>query len=159
MVIDNNKAVGIHYTLRNPEGIVLDSSEGKDPLYYLHGHGNLIPGMENGLVGKSAGDRFKIVVDPENGYGLKDSNLISVVPLSAFGGHTPTIGERFEAGHGDQRYIIEVKAIDDNGVTVDGNHPLAGVELHFDVEVVSIREALDDELAHGHIHGPGGHHH
>ena len=159
MNIAHNRAVAIHYTLRNTDGIVLDSSEGKEPLHYLHGHGNLIPGMENGLTGKSAGDQLKIVVTPENGYGIRDEGLITVVPESAFGGHSPSIGDRFQAGHGDERYVIEVTAIGPEGITVDGNHPLAGVELHFDVEVITVREASEDEIAHGHVHGPGGHHH
>lgn len=159
MTITLNSAASIHYTLRNGAGEILDSSQGKQPLHYLHGHGNLIPGMEAGLLGKSVGDTFKIVVSPEDGYGLRDEGLVTVVPLSAFGGHTPTIGERFQAGHGEERYVIEVTAVTDEGITVDGNHPLAGEVLHFDVEVVTVREATPDEISHGHIHGPGGHHH
>ena len=159
MVISTNSAASIHYTLKNSAGEILDSSEGKQPLYYLHGHGNLIPGMEAGLLGKSVGDKFKISVAPDEGYGLRDEGLVTTVPVSAFGGHTPSIGEKFQAGHGEERYVIEVKAITSDGITVDANHPLAGEVLHFDVEVVSVREATEDEIAHGHIHGPGGHHH
>lgn len=159
MQITQNVAAAIHYTLRNKAGQIIDSSEGKDPLHYLHGHGNLILGMESGLEGKSMGDKFNIVVAPEQGYGLLDDGLITTVPHTAFGEHQPTIGDRFQAGHGDERYVVEVTAITENGITVNGNHPLAGEELHFEVEVISVRIATDDEIAHGHIHGPGGHSH
>jgi FKBP-type peptidyl-prolyl cis-trans isomerase SlyD len=159
MKITREKVVAIHYTLRNPEGNVLDSSEGRDPLYYLHGFGNLIPGMEAGLEGKEAGAKFNIQVSPENGYGVKDESLIQEVPLEAFGGQVPQVGQQFQAGNDHQRYIVTVKAVSDKTVTVDANHALAGVELHFDVEVMEVRDASQEEIAHGHVHGPHGHHH
>lgn len=159
MKITREKVVAIHYTLRNPEGQVLDSSDGREPLYYLHGFGNLIPGMEEGLEGKTKGDKLQIKVSPDKGYGELDEALIQEVPMEAFGGNKPQVGQQFQAGNDHQRYIVTVKAVSDTTVTVDANHALAGVELHFDVEVMDVRDASQEEITHGHVHGPGGHHH
>ncbi len=156
MQISKNKVASIHYTLTNNEGNTLDSSAGKDPLVYIHGNGNLIPGMENGLEGKSKGDKFIIKVSPENGYGVKSDELMQHVPRSAFGDQKIDVGMQFQTNQGQ---VVTITKIGLDSVTVDANHPLAGVELNFDVEVMEIREATADELAHGHVHGPGGHHH
>ncbi|HEY8403973.1 MAG TPA: peptidylprolyl isomerase [Flavobacteriales bacterium] len=160
MQITKDKVVAIHYTLRNNAGIVIDTSEGKDPLYYLHGNGNLIPGMEEGLEGKSKGDKFELKISPEKGYGHRNLDAIQQVPLAAFNGAEVRVGMQFQAS-GDQGYpiIVTVTAVEGDTVTVDANHPLAGEELNFNVEVMEVREATSDELAHGHVHGPGGHHH
>ena len=156
MQISKNKVTSIHYTLTDNEGNTLDSSSGKEPLVYIHGNGNLIPGMENGLEGKSKGDKFNIKVSPENGYGVKSDELMQQVPRIAFGDQKIDVGMQFQTSQGQ---VVTITKIGLDSVTVDANHPLAGVELNFDVEVTEIREASADELAHGHVHGPGGHEH
>lgn len=159
MKVSVNKVVSIHYTLTDNAGTVLDSSSGKDPLFYIQGLGHLIPGMEEGLEGRTAGEKLQLTISPDKGYGVRNNELVQQVPMSAFGGQMVSPGMQFEAGAGDQRFIVTVTEINNDTVTIDGNHPLAGVELNFDVEVMEVREATEDELAHGHVHGPGGHHH
>lgn len=159
MKVGHHKVVSIHYTLTDNSGNVLDSSAGRDPLVYLQGVGQLIPGMEEGLEGKGAGEKMQLKISPEKGYGLHDANLVQQVPLSAFGGQDVKPGMQFEAGNEMQRFIVTVKEVGAETVTVDGNHPLAGVELNFDVELLEVREATEEEISHGHVHGAGGHHH
>jgi FKBP-type peptidyl-prolyl cis-trans isomerase SlyD len=159
MQITSEKVVAIHYTLKDNTGNTLDSSEGKQPLHYLHGFGNLIPGMEEGLEGKVVGDSFQVVISPEKGYGVRNEEYVQQVSVEAFGGTAPQVGMQFQAGNDEGRYIVTVAAIEGDMVTVDANHPLAGTELHFSVEVVEVREATADEIAHGHAHGPGGENH
>lgn len=159
MQITKEKVVAIHYTLRDNAGTVIDSSSGKDPLYYLQGFGNLIPGMEEGLEGKVKGDKFEIKVSPEKGYGVRDENQVQEVPMAAFGGNPVKEGMQFQAGGQDGGFVVTVTKIEGETVTVDANHPLAGVELNFDVEVMEVRDASAEEIAHGHVHGPGGHQH
>lgn len=156
MKITAHKVAAIHYTLRDPEGNVLDSSQGHDPLYYIHGIGNLIPGMEAGLEGKAKGDKFQIKVAPADGYGEKSEEMIQKVPRAAFGDQEIKPGMKFSTNHGE---VVTVTHVGLEEITIDANHPLAGVELHFDVEVMEVRDASDEELDHGHVHGPGGHHH
>ncbi len=159
MQISHEKVAAIHYTLRDNNGKVLDSSEGKDPLYYLHGFGNLIPGMEEGLEGKAVGDKFEIKVSPEKGYGVRNDAAVQAVPREAFGDAVVNVGMQFRAGNENGQYIVTVVEVGEETVTVDGNHPLAGVELHFNVEVMEVRDASAEEIAHGHVHGPHGHNH
>ena len=156
MQITKNKVASIHYTLRDNEGTIIDSSEGRDPLHYLHGAGNLIPGMEEGLEGKAQGQKLNLKIEPEKGYGEKDENLVQKVPLSAFGDQEVKPGMRFSTNQGG---VVTVTDISPDSVTVDGNHPLAGVPLNFDVEIVEVRNATDEEISHGHVHGQGGHQH
>ncbi len=156
MQISKHKVASIHYTLTDNDGNVLDSSSGREPLVYIQGIGNLIPGMEEGLEGKSAGDKFNIKVSPEKGYGVKDEALQQSVPRSAFGDQDVRVGMQFQTNQGG---IVTVTKVGLSDITVDANHPLAGVELNFDVEVLDIRLATQEELDHGHVHGPGGHHH
>ena len=156
MQISKNKVAGIHYTLTDNSGNILDSSKGRDPLYYIQGIGNLILGMEEGLEGKKKGDKFQIKVSPEKGYGVKDPNLMQQVPITAFGGQEVKAGMKFSTNQG---HVVTVTEVSTETVTVDANHELAGVELNFDVEVMEVREATADEISHGHVHGPGGHHH
>lgn len=156
MKITNNKVAAIHYTLRDNQGNVLDTSEGQEPLYYIHGIGNLIPGMEKGLEGKEKGNKFQIKVSPAEGYGEKSDEMIQKVPRAAFGDQEIKPGMKFSTQHGE---VVTVTHVGLEDITIDANHPLAGVELNFDVEVMDVREASADELAHGHVHGPGGHHH
>ncbi|MBU3663427.1 MAG: peptidylprolyl isomerase [Bacteroidetes bacterium] len=159
MQISANKVVSIHYTLTNNEGDVLDTSSGGEPLNYIQGIGALIQGMEEGLEGKSLGDKLQLKIAPEKGYGALQMEMIQQVPISAFGGQMVSPGMQFEAGSEEQRFLVTVKEVSDEFVIIDGNHPLAGVELNFDVEVLEVREATEEELAHGHVYGPGGHHH
>jgi FKBP-type peptidyl-prolyl cis-trans isomerase SlyD len=156
MQITKNKVAAIHYTLRDNEGTIIDSSEGREPLNYLHGAGNLIAGMEEGLEGKSKGDKFELKIEPAKGYGELDENLVQKVPRSAFGDQDVKQGMRFSTNQGG---VVTVTNVGLDSITVDGNHPLAGVELNFAVEVMEVRDASSEELSHGHVHGPGGHHH
>jgi FKBP-type peptidyl-prolyl cis-trans isomerase SlyD len=156
MQITKNKVAAIHYTLRDNEGTVIDTSDGREPLYYLHGAGNLIIGMEEGLEGKTTGDKFSLKITPEKGYGELDSTMVQKVPRSAFGSQEVKPGMKFSTNQGG---VVTVKDVGLESVTVDANHPLAGVTLNFDVEIMEVRNATPEELAHGHVHGPGGHHH
>ena len=160
MQIAADKVVTIHYTLKNAEGQVLDSSEGGDPLAYIHGNGNIIPGLEEALEGKVAGDKLQVEVQPEKAYGVHDPELIQNVPKRAFQGVGQVqAGMRFTAQteHGP-RQVVVTRVVGDM-VTVDGNHPLAGQTLNFAVEIAEVRDPTEEELSHGHVHGPGGHHH
>ncbi len=156
MQITKNTVAAIHYTLRDNEGNVIDTSSGREPLNYLHGAGNLIAGMEEGLEGKSKGDKFQLKIEPANGYGEKDPAMVQQVPRSAFGDQDVRPGMKFSTNHGN---VVTVTHVGLESVTVDANHELAGVELNFDVEVMEVRNATNEEISHGHVHGPGGHHH
>lgn len=159
MQIGKEKVVTIDYTLTDDKGEVLDSSQGQEPLTYIHGSGTIIPGLESALEGKTAGDNLKIKVVPEQGYGERDEDLVQAVPRGRFPGGDVTVGMRFHAQGSGGSQVVTVVAVDDANVTVDANHPLAGVTLSFDVDVREVREATADELSHGHVHGEGGHQH
>ena len=160
MTITQNKVVSMHYTVKNDAGDVIDSSAGKDPLLYMQGHRNIIPGLEAALEGKTAGDKIQASIEPSQGYGEVIEELIQQVPRAAFEGvETLEVGMNFQAQSEQGPVTVVITKVEDEAITVDGNHPLAGQTLHFDVEVVDIREATDEELAHGHAHGAGGHHH
>jgi len=161
MKIEKGKVASIEYTLRNESNVVIDSSEGRAPLVYLHGYRNLIAGMENALEAKVAGDAFTIRLKPEEGYGAYDDDLKQKLPRSVFDGvESIENGMQFQMQSEDGRQaVVRVVDMDAESVTVDGNHPLAGQVLNFAVKVVSVRSASVEELAHGHVHGPGGHHH
>jgi FKBP-type peptidyl-prolyl cis-trans isomerase SlyD len=161
MQISTNSVVLIDYTLTNDQGTVIDTSSGREPLAYLQGHQNIISGLESALEGKSAGDRVQVSIAPADGYGERDESLSQAVPRQMFeDADQVTVGMQFhtltEQGH---QQVVTVTAVDAEHVTVDANHPLAGETLNFDVTVVEVREALPEELEHGHVHGPGGHHH
>lgn len=160
MQIKENSVVNIHYTLTNDAGEVLDSSSGKEPLMYMHGHNNLIPGLEDQLAGKKAGDQFNADVEAEDAYGLHHEEAIQQIPLSALA-NIPNleIGMQLQASTDQGPVAVRVAEINDDHVVLDGNHPLAGERLHFAVEVVSVRDATPSELEHGHAHGGDGHHH
>lgn len=161
MQIADNAVVAIDYTLRNDEGEVLDSSEGAQPLVYLHGAGNIIPGLEQALVGKQAGDELKASIEPEDAYGEYSVELVATLNRSMFEGVDELqVGMQFHASAPDGgMQVVTIRDLDGDQVTVDGNHPLAGQRLNFEVKVVSVRAASDEEVAHGHVHGEGGHHH
>lgn len=154
LLIGDNLVVSVHYKLTDDDANVLDSSEGSEPLAYLHGAGNIIPGLENALVGKVAGDSLKVRVEPAEGYGEIVPELIETVDIAAFQGvDSVEPGMAFEAQAPDgsvQRIVV--KAVEGNDVTIDANHPLAGVTLNFDIEIVGVREATEEEIAHGHVH-------
>lgn len=161
MQVAENTVVSIHYTLTNNAGETLDSSvERGEPLAYLHGHGNIIPGLENALLGKAAGDKMDVTVAPEEGYGERHDQLIQQVPRTAFEGvDTLEPGMQFQAETGMGPRLFTITEVGGEEVTVDGNHPLAGETLNFAVEITDVREASAEELEHGHVHGPGGHEH
>lgn len=160
MQIVQDKVVLIHYTLTDEAGKVLDSSSGGAPLAYLHGKGNIIPGLEKALEGKAAGDKLNVKLEASEGYGERDEELVQQVPRRQFGGAQVQPGMQFRAQTSQgQTRVVTVTGIAGDMVTVDGNHPLAGENLTFDVEVTEVRDASDEELEHGHVHGPGGHHH
>ena len=153
MKIQNNSAVSFHYTLTDDDGIRIDSSEGQEPLGYLHGAGNIIPGLEKALEGKTIGDSLTVAVTAAEGYGEVQKELIQEVPKEAFQGiDTIEVGMQFEAQTG-QGGTVPVTVIDvtDDLVTVDGNHPLAGKNLNFDVSIEDVREATEEEIANGHV--------
>lgn len=160
MHIEKNRVVTLHYTLRDDQGSVIDSSSGRGPLSYLHGKGNIIPGLEQALAGKAAGDKLDVTVAPAQGYGLRDERLVQIVPRHKFGevaGLSPGMQVRATGAQGPR--LVTVVRVDRDFVTVDGNHPLAGRTLHFSVEVAEVRKATHEEVSHGHVHGPGGHRH
>lgn len=160
MHIAKHKVVSINYTLTDHTDTVLDSSAGGDPLVYIQGLGQLIPGLESALAGKAAGDALKVTIAPQDAYGPRNEALKQVVPRDRFeSGADIHVGMRFQSPTDHGVEIVTVTHVDDQNVTVDANHPLAGVTLKFDVEVVAVRDATADELSHGHVHGPGGHHH
>jgi len=149
-----NKVVSIHYTLTDEQGTTLDSSEGREPLSYLHGSGNIIPGLEKALEGKTAGEKLNVKVSAEDGYGERNEELVQQVPMEAFQGvDNVEPGMQFEAQAPDGNVLrVTVTEIGEEQVTVDANHPLAGHELNFDVEVAEVREPTQEELDHGHVH-------
>jgi len=159
MQITDKTAVSIHYTLTNDVGEQLDSSRGEEPLVYLHGAGNIISGLEAALTGKSVGDKFDVSIPPAEAYGELVPDMVQVVSRKMFEGMDVEVGMQFHADVSHGAGIITVTDINGDDVTIDGNHPLAGETLNFAVEVVDVRPATADELAHGHIHGAGGHHH
>ena len=165
MQIAKDTVVSFNYRLQDGEGQLLDESPEDQPLVYLHGHGGLIPGMENALDGREAGDSFSCEIPPEEGYGQHDPGLDLEIPLDQFSAEDqPHLqpGVRFQGPHPaqpDQPVIYQVHERNDDSVRVSGNHPLAGVTLHFEVSITEVRAATAEEIEHGHVHGPGGHHH
>ena len=154
MSIKHNSAVSFHYTLTDDNGQQLDSSDGREPLAYLHGAGNIIPGLENALVGKTTGEKVSVTVQPEDAYGEINPEMIQIVPREAFEGIDDIqAGMQFQASGPDgQTQVVTIKAVGEEGVTVDGNHPLAGQVLNFDVSIEEVRDATEEEIAHGHVH-------
>ncbi len=150
MTITKDSVVSIEYTLTDDEKEVLDSSDGMGPLEYLHGHNNLIPGLERELEGKSAGDAFKVSIKPEEGYGVYHDELVVKVDRNQFPDDAAIeVGMQFEAGGPNGSQVVTVTSVEADKVTVDANHPLAGETLHFDVKVISVRAATEDEKQNG----------
>lgn len=160
MEITADRVVLIHYTLKDDAGAVLDSSAGGEPLAYIQGHGNLVAGLEKALEGKEDGNTVAVAVAPADGYGVHDAKLIQRVPKRSLqGAGEIKKGMQFQARTEDGMRLFTVAGVVGDMVTLDGNHPLADQTLHFDVEIVQVREATSEELEHGHVHGAGGHHH
>ena len=157
MKIAKNTVVSFDYTLKNDNGDVLDSSEGGQPLAYLHGAGNIIPGLEQALDGRQAGDAFQVSIEAADAYGDVDEELTQVVPRNLFQGVDQIeVGMQFQAQTAEGVQVVRIAAVDGDDVTIDANHPLAGERLHFDVNVAEVREASSEELEHGHVHVEGG---
>ncbi len=152
--------VSMHYTLTDDSGDVLDSSRGGEPFSYLHGHNNIIPGLEKALEGTEAGFKSKVTVAPAEGYGEKNAEAVFEAPREHFPPDMKLeIGARVYADGPNGPITLTVVKLTESGAVLDANHPLAGKTLHFDVEITTVRSATAEELAHGHVHGEGGHHH
>lgn len=158
MIITKNSAVFLNYTTTDKEGNTLDKSPENQPFGYLHGHENIVPGLEKQLEGKSAGDTLTAVVAPDEAYGEYFEHGVQQISREYFQGvDNIQVGMQFNSQADDGQIMqVIVKAVDDDTITVDANHPLAGKQLTFDVEVVSVRSATEEEITHGHIHGEGG---
>lgn len=153
MKIEKDKVVMFHYALVNAEGEVLDGSRGGQPLPYLHGHSNIVPGLEKALEGREVGDKFKVTLTPDEGYGQRDEEKVQLIDRKSFADFSELeegMVCQMEDDNGELQ-LVAITKIDAEEVTVDGNHPFAGIELNFDVEVMDIREATADELAAGRI--------
>ena len=161
MKVGKDKVVLMHYTLKNDAGDVIDSSDGADPLPFLQGHGNIIPGLESALEGSKVGDKLDVSIKPEEGYGERMKDAIQEIPSSALKGVDEVkVGMQLQSQDKDgNAFLVTVTKIEDDKITVDGNHPLAGQTLHFSVSIESIRKAEAEELSHGHVHADGQHNH
>ncbi len=160
MQIEDKKIVVINYTLSSDEGEMLDQSD-DGSFAYLHGADNIVAGLESALTGKTVGDSLNIKVLPADGYGERNDEMVQVVGKEMFETDAELeVGTQFhaEGPEGDQ-IMITVAEIDGDDITIDGNHPLAGVNLNFDVSIIEVRDASEEEISHGHVHGPDGHHH
>lgn len=159
--VSDNKVVTMHYTLRDDAGETIDSSQGHEPLEYLHGAGNIVPGLEKALAGRAVGDKLTVRVEAAEGYGERDERGVQRVARKQLPPDMPLkpgiqLGAR---GPDGQMVPVWLKAVEGDQVVLDFNHPLAGATLHFEVELVGLREATLEELSHGHAHGAHGHHH
>ena len=159
-VSKNARVVSIHYTLTDDQGAVLDSSQGSEALQYLEGAGNVIPGLEQEVGRMSRGEKKKVKIPAAQAYGEKRDDMVLEVPRTQFPADmTLKVGDRFRGGAESHAPMFTVMAVNGDNITLDGNHPLAGKDLNFDVEVTEMRDATAEELSHGHAHGPHGHHH
>lgn len=159
-IVAKDLVVKIAYTLRSSDGEVLDSATEDDALYYLHGHGNLLPKFEEHLNGAKPGDDVAFKLSPEEGYGDKLEDPVQRIDREMLqGDFEPEVGMQIVADFGDGPRVFEIQTVTQEYIEIDLNHPLAGEELHFEVKVLAIREAHPTELEHGHAHGDGDHHH
>ncbi|CDH04693.1 peptidylprolyl isomerase [Xenorhabdus bovienii] len=157
MKVAQDLVVSLAYQVRTEEGVLVDESPVSAPLDYLHGRGSLISGLEKAVEGREAGERFDVSVEANDAYGQYDENLVQRVPKDVFVGVDELqVGMRFLADTDMGPVPVEITALEGDEVVVDGNHMLAGQNLKFNVEIVAIREATEEELAHGHVHGQGG---
>jgi FKBP-type peptidyl-prolyl cis-trans isomerase SlyD len=159
MQISNNTAVSIHYTLTNDAGEEIDSTIGGEPLVYLHGRGNIISGLEKALHSKNVGEKLSVRIEPADAYGEFSEDMIQVVSKEMFDGiDNLEVGMQFHAAVNSGSGVITVIKVEGDDITIDGNHPMAGQALIFDIEIVGVRLATKDENSHGHIHGSGCNH-
>ena len=159
-LIADNKVAFIHYILRDDDGDTIDSSRDADPMPYLHGSGSIVPGLEKALEGKAKGDVVKAVIAPEDGYGEPSGAPPQPVPRQAFEGAEPQAGMPLVVEDDEGNHLqLWVKEVGETEVLITHDHPLAGVTLHFEVEIMDVRDATAEELAHGHAHHGDGHHH
>jgi FKBP-type peptidyl-prolyl cis-trans isomerase SlyD len=156
--IASQKVAKIAYTLKDDGGEIVDSSVGRDPLVYIHGIGSLVTGLEKALDGRAAGDHIAVSINPAEGYGERDESLIRKIPIRKLPGGKAKVGARIRAETDAGPMLLLVMGVQGDYATVDPNHPLSGKTLHFEVDVIEVREATEDELKHGHVHGPGEHH-
>ena len=159
MKIEKDRVVRFHYTVAEQGQPALESSEGNDPLAILIGHGNIIPGLENAMLGHEAGDAFSADVAAADAYGEKRDGLTQRVPKKHFEGQRLEPGMQVILNTNHGKRAVTIQKVGMSVVDVDLNHPMAGKDLHFDITVVDVREATEEELSHGHVHGDGGHHH
>ena len=160
MQISDSKVVTLNYTLKDDDGNLIDQSQ-DGQFVYLHGAQNIIPGLEIALTDKSKGDKVSVRIEPKEGYGEYSEKMIQNVDKAMFDAEQDLeVGQQFHAETPDGHMVtVTIKAVEENEITVDGNHPLAGVHLNFDVEIMDVRDASTEEVEHGHVHGPGGHQH
>lgn len=162
MQIENNRVVTFHYDLHEKDAALLESSREGDPILYLHGHQNIMQALSDAMDGKSVGDHVEAEIPPERGYGLRRENSVQRIPLKRITSNKrkpPKVGEVVEINSPQGQKSATVVKLGKFNVDVDTNHPLAGKHLVFQIDVVDVREATDEERAHGHAHGPGGHQH
>lgn len=159
MNIANNSVVAFHFTLKNVDGKTIESSFNDEPLVYLHGAKGIVPGLEEALTNRKKGDKFNVTLPPEKGYGPRNETLVQQVPKDEFPSDDVQPGMQFQVDTPGGPMIITVTKVSDKEVTIDANPELAGQTLNFEIEVMEVRAATKEELAHGHAHGPGGHHH
>ena len=160
MTIGDNSVVSFHYALRDDTGTFSERSDGGSPVVYMHGHNNIVPGLEKELAGKKSGEKFTATIAPEQGYGLRNENAVQRVPLKHLATKGPiAVGQMVVVNTREGGRQARVLKVGHFNVDLDLNHPLAGRTLTFDIEIVDVRAATDEEVAHGHAHGPGGHGH
>lgn len=160
MQIAANKVATIAYTLKDSDGTLIDQADKNSPFAFIQGIGNIIPGLETALEGKTAGDNINVTIEPANGYGERDDSMMQTMSKDMFEGVDEVKpGMQFHAQTAQGMSVVTVVQVEGDDVTIDGNHPLAGVTLNFDVDVIEVREASEEELDHGHVHGVGGHNH
>jgi FKBP-type peptidyl-prolyl cis-trans isomerase SlyD len=160
MKIAKKSVVSFHFTLKDEHGKVLESSSGGEPLMYMHGTHSIVPGLEEALTGRGVGEKLHVKLPPEKAYGMRDERLVQKIPRSEFPNPEKLkVGMRFQVDSKDAPLLLTITDLNSTEVVVDGNSELAGMTLNFDVEVTEVRAATPEEIAHGHAHGPGGHHH
>ncbi len=160
MIAEKDKVVSFHYTLKDAAGEQMETSREKEPMTYLHGANNIITGLEKAMEGHAVKDEFSVTVEPEEGYGVRNENNVQRVPLKRLKGiGRISPGQVLNLQTNKGQVQVTVLKVGRFNVDVDGNHPLAGKQLTFDVEITDIRDASAEELEHRHVHGPGGHHH
>lgn len=160
MIVEKDKAVSFHYTLKNADGEEMETSRDKQPMSYLHGANNIISGLEKAMEGHAVNDEFSVTVEPEEAYGVRNENNVQRIPMKRLKGIGKlSVGQVLNLQTNNGQVQVTVLKVGRFNVDVDGNHPLAGKALTFDVEITDIREASEEELEHRHVHGPGGHQH